>query len=94
MHIAIPPAEEQARIVARVDELLSVGTVLERTVAMQLKRSGRARQAILKWAFEGKLVDQDPTDEPASHLLDRISAERAARTPRRRPLAGRAKGAA
>jgi type I restriction enzyme, S subunit len=39
------------------------------------------RQSILKRAFEGKLVDQDPNDEPASVLLDRIRAERAATTP-------------
>jgi type I restriction enzyme S subunit len=36
------------------------------------------RQSILKWAFEGKLVDQEPADEPASLLLERIKAERAA----------------
>jgi type I restriction enzyme S subunit len=34
------------------------------------------RQSILKWAFEGRLVEQDPTDEPASVLLERIRAAR------------------
>jgi type I restriction enzyme S subunit len=41
-------------------------------------RVSRLRQSILKWAFEGKLVDQDSNDEPASDLLKRIKAEREA----------------
>jgi hypothetical protein len=45
------------------------------------KRITRLRQGVLKWAFEGKLVDQDPNDEPAEKLLDRIREERAASTP-------------
>jgi type I restriction enzyme S subunit len=45
-----------------------------------VRRLTRLRQSILKWAFEGRLVDQDPTDQPASVLLERIRAERAAAT--------------
>ena len=38
-------------------------------------RCSRLRQAILKWAFEGKLADQDPSDEPATALLERIRSQ-------------------
>jgi type I restriction enzyme, S subunit len=43
---------------------------------LALKRATALRQSILKRAFEGKLVPQDPTDEPASVLLDRIRQQR------------------
>jgi type I restriction enzyme S subunit len=45
-------------------------------VEANLKRAARLRQSILKQAFEGNLVPQDPSDEPASELLARIRAER------------------
>ena len=80
----IPPVSEQERIVAEVDVLLSANDVTTELVTSQLARIARLRQSILKWAFEGKLVDQDPTDEPAELLLARIRAERsAAQTPPR-----------
>jgi type I restriction enzyme, S subunit len=53
---------------------------MEAEVVLNRRRCSRLRQSILKWAFEGRLVDQDPTDEPASVLLDRIRAERASAT--------------
>ena len=71
------PLAEQRRIVAEVERRLSVIDELEAVIVTNLKRADRLRQAILKRAFEGKLVPQDPTDEPASVLLERIRMERA-----------------
>lgn len=74
--LPLPPLAEQRRIVAEVERHLSVIQAAENVVAANLKRAERLRQSILKKAFEGKLVPQDPTDEPASVLLERIKAER------------------
>ncbi len=71
----MPPLAEQARIVVEVERLLSVADALDHEVGTNLVRCARLRQAILKWAFEGKLVDQDPSDEPASALLERIRSQ-------------------
>jgi len=74
--ISLPPLAEQRRIVAEVERRLSVVSALEAAVAANLKRAERLRQAILKRAFAGKLVPQDPSDEPASALLERIRGNR------------------
>ncbi len=72
----LPPLAEQHRIVAEVDRLLSNADETEQTLRAQLARASRLRQAVLKRAFEGKLVPQDPTDEPATALLARLRAEK------------------
>ncbi|WP_437646667.1 restriction endonuclease subunit S [Sorangium sp. So ce362] len=91
--VAFPPLSEQGRILAEVDRLLSVADEVEQSVRAQLARGRRLRQSILKHAFEGKLVPQNPNDEPASVLLERIrstqnTAER--KQPRRQPPRRRA----
>ena len=76
--VPLPPLAEQRRIVAEVERRLSVIQQAEATVEASLARAERLRQSILKQAFSGKLVPQDPGDEPASALLERIRAEREA----------------
>lgn len=78
IRIPLPPLAEQRRIVAEVERRLSVVNAMEQTVGRGLARAARLRQAVLRKAFAGELVPQDPGDEPASVLLERIRAERAA----------------
>jgi type I restriction enzyme S subunit len=74
MVFPLPPLAEQRAIVALVEERLSQIDDAEKVIGEQLARAGRLRQSILKRAFEGRLVPQDPNDEPASVLLERIKA--------------------
>ncbi|HRE01775.1 MAG TPA: restriction endonuclease subunit S [Ilumatobacteraceae bacterium] len=78
MVLSLPPPEQQSRIVAEVDRQFSFVDACERAVDVGLARSAGLRRSVLKAAFEGRLVPQDPADESASVLLDRIRAERAA----------------
>jgi type I restriction enzyme S subunit len=76
--VVVPPPSEQLRIVTEVERQLSFVDACERAVDAGLARSAALRRSVLKAAFEGRLVLQDPSDEPASVLLERIRAERAA----------------
>ena len=74
-----PPLTEQHRIIAEVERRLSVADEMEKTIEQSLKQAERLRQSILKRAFAGKLVPQDPEDERAGVLLERIKEEKAQR---------------
>jgi type I restriction enzyme S subunit len=73
--VPLPPAAEQARIVAEVDRQFSVASYCHEVALKGGARCVRLRQSILKWAFEGRLADQDPSDEPATGLLERIRSQ-------------------
>jgi type I restriction enzyme S subunit len=62
-----------------LDRRLSAIDRSDELILIEMHRSARLRQSILKRAFTGQLVPQDPTDEPASILLERIRAERVAK---------------
>lgn len=74
--VRLPGLTVQARIVKTVTALLSETDAMEDTTETELARSAALRQAVLTKAFSGQLVEQDPADEPASVLLERICAER------------------
>ena len=74
--VPLPPLLEQQSIVSEVELRLSVADEIEKTITTELKRAEQLRQSILKKAFSGKLVPQDPNDEPASVLLEHIKAEK------------------
>jgi type I restriction enzyme, S subunit len=86
----VVPIAEQMVIVDCLDEIFSRTKKLEEWCETELTRSTALRQSILKDAFAGRLVPQDPNDEPASELLARIRAERAA-GPKSRYKAGRSR---
>lgn len=81
--IPLPTFVEQQKIVARVHHGLSLNDALHDVIEATCVRSAALRRSILEQAFRGELVPQDPDDEPASVLLERIAAERATAEPAR-----------
>ena len=71
--------EEQREIARTLEKTFSLLDATEANIVQELEKADALRQAILKKAFTGQLVPQDPHDEPASILLERIKAEKAAR---------------
>jgi type I restriction enzyme S subunit len=74
----LPSTEEQREIMSTLTETMENLVRQQDAISLALKQSTAQRQNILRAAFAGQLVPQDPTDEPASVLLERIRAERAA----------------
>ena len=92
--VPIPSLTEQKQIVSELERHLSVADEVEATLDAELKRAERLRLSILKQAFSGKLVPQDPKDEPASVLLEKIQSEKAPQQPKRKKRTAKAKIAA
>ena len=79
--LPLPPLSEQHRIVSRIEEIMpkveSYGKAQERLDALNAKLPKDLKNSILQEAIEGRLVPQDPKDEPAAVLLQRIREEKA-----------------
>ena len=78
--VALPPLIEQKRIVAKIEELLpkveEYGKAQDALNKLNAELPERLKKSILQEAIEGRLVPQDPNDEPASVLLDKIRKEK------------------
>ncbi|MEI6166286.1 MAG: restriction endonuclease subunit S [bacterium] len=75
-YFVLPSLPEQREIVRRVDRLFTLTDTIEKQVAVGTAWAEKLTQAILAKAFRGELAPQDPNDEPASVLLDRIRCDR------------------
>ncbi|MFN7835299.1 MAG: restriction endonuclease subunit S [Burkholderiaceae bacterium] len=80
--VPVPPFKEQQEIISALHVQTSEIVDQLKSVDLSLKQSNAQRQNILRAAFSGELLPQDPNDEPASLLLERIRAERAEREKR------------
>lgn len=78
IEIVLPPPEEQTEIVRQVAQLFAFADQLETRVKAAQARIDYLTQSVLAKAFRGELVSQDPSDESARVLLERIKAQRAA----------------
>ena len=80
MILPLPPLAEQKRIVAKIEELLpkveEYGKAQESLDKLNAELPEKLKKSILQEAIEGRLVPQDPNDEPASVLLDKIRKEK------------------
>lgn len=89
MALPLPSIEEQQEIVQRVESLFASADRLEVQYIALKAQIDALPQALLNKAFKGELVPQDPNDEPASVLLERIQAEREQLTPTKKQKGGK-----
>ena len=73
----IPPLDEQKRIVAKIESTQEKVKKIESSISKAEELIEKYRESLLQKAFRGELVPQDPNDEPASKLIERIRAEKA-----------------
>ena len=76
LEFQLPPLNEQHRIVLKIESIFARIDAIEKQVGNSLIKLDLLKKSILKKAFEGKLVPQDPNDEPASVLLAKIKQEK------------------
>ena len=79
--VAVPPLEEQKRIVAKIEKLMPLvdeyAESYNRLQKIDNEFEDKLKQSVLQYAMEGKLIKQDPNDEPASELIKKIETEKA-----------------
>ena len=79
--VAVPPLEEQKRIVAKIEKLMPLvdeyAESYNRLQKIDNEFEDKLKQSVLQYAMEGKLVKQNPSDEPASELIKKIENEKA-----------------
>lgn len=78
--IPLPPQEEQQEIIRQVEMLFGIADRIEARCTPMRAHAKRLAPQLLAKVFRGELVEQDPRDEPASVLLDRVAAQRSAST--------------
>ena len=73
--LPLPPLKEQIKIISKIENTISKIDFNQKIITKNISKISSLKNSILRSAFKGKLVDQDPNDEPASVLLDRIKLE-------------------
>ncbi len=74
IYLPLPPLQEQARLVEEIDLFLTIVDKTTASLPVALRRAEELRRAVLQEAFAGRLVAQDPSDEPVSDLLEMVSS--------------------